>query len=698
MTDVVPGPAGPPSRAGFGSRCGEPSWWLSLLIVACSAALLAPLCAPLLTGRVFVYNDLIWFHLPLRYLYQRALEAGDSVLWTPSIFAGFYLHGEGQIGAFHPFHQLLYRLLPLGAAFNLEIIASYPAAFAGMFWFLRRLQCSRPAALFGAMLFGFSGFTLLHHHHINMVAIVAHLPWLLASADVLIVDERSRARTLAFAAIAALLGSEFLLGFPQGVWWNLMTLAAFGAFRASETRRWRQLLPCAAAVVLGVVLGAVQLLPSAEAAAQSTRMRLPREFGLAFSLHPLNVLQLWSPRFFERGAYSEGDSMLFHEFGIYSGAILQVALIWVWIRRDALPDRRRLIAAATAFAVVMFVLALGRYGGLAALLTHLPVLQSLRAPVRYIVLVQFALAILAAVTFDDLLAIARRERAAPSGRRLAAIWIPAVLGVATTIALNSRLLPYGPSTFASAQAAGAGVAIVVAVTLLVHLAGRRVRWAIAVLVVATAADLGLWGIQFISLTPARTIKELTRAIPPASVNPADAYAAAPDLGPYNGNLLVMRGYRLTTGYAGLFPATRHPLDNDLAFRLSGTRWFFGPDGSRHPAKETLGRVRLLDAERREVTGAARVVVDRPGLLVVDIDAPGRSTLAFTERFHRGWSATAEGGPLQMVRAEKDFLGCVVNGGVHRVTLRFMPRTVVYGSVLSAIGVALVAGILIVRLR
>ena len=671
---------------------------LSAVILAASAALLAPLCAPLLTGRVFVYNDLSWFHLPVRFLYQQALEAGDTVLWTPALFGGFYLHGEGQMGVFHPLHQLLYRLLPLGAAFNLEIIASYPAAFAGTFWFLRRLEFSRPASLFAAMLFAFSGFNLLHHHHINMVAIVAHLPWLLASADVLIVDERRRARTLAFAAIAALLGSAFLLGFPQAVWWNLLTLAAFGVYRARQTRRWKLLLPCAAAVVAGVLLGAVQLLPSAETAAQSTRMGLPREFGLGFSLHPLNAFQLWSPRFFLGGAYSDEDRLLFHEFGIYSGAILQVGLIWVWIRRRALPDRRQLIAAATAFAAVMFVLALGRYGGVATLLTYVPMLQALRAPARYIVLVQFALAILAAVTFDDLLAIARGERAAPSGMRMAAIWIPAALGIATTAALNSHLLPYGPLTFATARAAAVGVAVVVVITLLVHLGGRRMRWALAALVVATAVDLAMWGIRFVSLTPAKTIGELTQGIPAAPIDPAESYAAAPDIGPYSHNLLVMRGYRLTTGYAGLFPATRNPLDDDLALRLSGTRWFFDADGSRHPAPEPRGRVRLQDSERREVTGVARLVVDRPGLLVVDVDAPGRSTLAFTERFHSGWSASTADGPLPMVRAEHDFLGCVVDGGVHRVTLRFLPRTFVYGSILSAIGVALVAGVLIVRRR
>jgi hypothetical protein len=669
---------------------------LSGLVAACSVALLAPLLRPAFIRGVFVYNDLSWFHLPMRYLYQQALHAGDTVLWTPSIFAGLYMHGEGQIGLFHPFHQLLYRLLPLGTAFNLELIANYPAAFAGMFWFLRRLRFSRAAALFGAMLFAFSGFNLLHHHHINMVAIVAHLPWLLAAADVLIVDERRRARTLAFAAMAMILGSELLLGFPQGVWWNVMTLAAFGVFRAGETQRWRRLLPCAAAVALGVLLGGIQLFPSADAAAHSTRIGLTRDFALTFSMHPINLLQLWSPYVFRQGAYSGGDDYWFHEYGIYSGAILPVGLTWVWIRRHALRERRALIAAVTAFAIVTLVLALGRYGGVAVLLTHLPALQLLRAPVRYIVLVQFALAILAAVTIDDLLAIADGRSAAPAGP-IAALWIPAALGIAT-LSLNARLLPYGMHTFASASAAAPGVAIVAAATLLVHLAGRRVRWALAALVVVTMADLWAWGIRFIYREPAQSIQALTQAVPPAPANPADSYAFAASGGPYGWNLLVLRGYRLTSGYVGLSPETRHPLDSDVALRLSGTRWIVREDGVRHPAEGGVERVRLLDEQGQGSTGSALLAVDRPGRLVARVDAPGRRILAFTERFHDGWSATIDGAPLQMVRVEGDFLGCVVDAGFHHVSLRFMPRSFVYGSIVSAMGAALLAGVLIARLR
>ena len=132
--------------------------------------------------------------------------------------------------------------------------------------------------------------------------------------------------------------------------------------------------------------------------------------------------------------------------------------------------------------------------------------------------------------------------------------------------------------------------------------------------------------------------------------------------------------------------------------MSGTRWSFTPEGVRLPVEGSAARVRLLDDQRREADGSARLSVDRPGTLVAEVDAPGRRILAFTERFHAGWSATSDGGPVQMVRVYGDFLGCVVDGGVHQVSLTFMPRSFVYGSIVSAIGAVLLAGMFIAQLR
>jgi uncharacterized membrane protein YfhO len=92
-----------------------------------------------------------------------------------------------------------------------------------------------------------------------------------------------------------------------------------------------------------------------------------------------------------------------------------------------------------------------------------------------------------------------------------------------------------------------------------------------------------------------------------------------------------------------------------------------------------------------------MVVDRPGRLVVDIVAPSRRTLALTERFHAGWSAASGDVSLETVTVDHDFLGCVVEAGAHRVSFHFMPRSFVYGSLASAIGAALLAGVLIIGL-
>ena len=71
----------------------------------------------------------------------------------------------------------------------------------------------------------------------------------------------------------------------------------------------------------------------------------------------------------------------------------------------------------------MLVLALGRYVGLAGLLVHLPVIGAMRAPARYVVLMQFALAILAVIAVEDLLAIREGRRELPTGRPVLP-WVP----------------------------------------------------------------------------------------------------------------------------------------------------------------------------------------------------------------------------------------------------------------------------------
>jgi hypothetical protein len=455
---------------------------LSWVAAVCSLALFLPLTRPLFTGRILVSGDMSGYHVPMRHLYQQALHARELLLWTPAVFAGYYLHGEGQVGMLHPLHLVLYSTLPLDVAFNLEVLSSYMAAFAGMFWLLRRLRLATPAALFGSMLFAFSGFQVLHVQHVNVVAVVAHIPWLLAFAHLLVNDESGRRRAVGFAGVAIVLASAVLLGFPQAVWWNVLALCAFAPLFSVGRDRRRALVLCGAAACAGILLGGIQLLPTIDMVRHSVRAHTPRDFALSYSLHPWNVVQLWSPYVFTNRAYSPVDYLQPHEFGIYSGAMLTIAPLWLWIRRDALAPRRTLLVGAAVFAALMLVLAFGRFGRLGILLTYLPGIGSMRAPARYIVLVQFTLVLFAAIAFDDLV---RYQKAASrlAMRDWMAISAVGIASVLTPILLNTRVLPVRAGLPLSTPSAAAfGTLFVTSVTVATLLAARRVSWALALLV------------------------------------------------------------------------------------------------------------------------------------------------------------------------------------------------------------------------
>ena len=171
----------------------------------------------MLRGEVYLADDLGDFHLPLRAFYAQQLTHSEPFDWCPDLYCGFYVTGEGQVGGYHPLHWVLYRTLPLSLAFDLECWLSYPFMLIGLYAFFHRLRLSRESALFGATVFTFGGFNLLHFIHPNAIAVIAHLPWLLCAIDIGLRSQIAKYRCWAWLAVGVLTGSQFLLGYPQYV-------------------------------------------------------------------------------------------------------------------------------------------------------------------------------------------------------------------------------------------------------------------------------------------------------------------------------------------------------------------------------------------------------------------------------------------------------------------------------------------------
>ena len=704
---------------------------LSALMVLSFLVVLAMLARPIFVGGVYTHDDLGWLQLPIRYLYWQALNSGDDFLWTSHLSNGYYLHGEGQIGMYHPLHWLFYRTFSLEWAFNCEYILSYVWMYPGTYLMLRRLDFPQYASLFGALVFTFSGFNLLHSVHLNAIAVISHIPWLIVAIDIALRTKNRWKLAAAQLSISLLTGSQLLLGQPQYVWFSVLAEGLFVLWFLKDSVSWWRLMILVLAKLVGIMLGAVQLLPTMDVLSQSVRIDPSLDFVLRFSLHPVNLVQLWSPFTLEGRTLDRFKQ----EAVLYNGVFCTLALVWLFVRRSTLGGWRSLVIATSSAGAVLLVVALGKYGGVYEWITRVPLVGVLRGPSRYVILVHLAMTILAAIALTDLVGLLKRRERVP----WRALWPFAALAsvsVATTVAAawvlsNAAHYPWA-SHLASVKHSIFGLALILIATALMLAAARGVRWSLYAIIIFIVVDITAWGILWVWQVPPR---------PVAAV--ANAHNEPPDRGmgrvysQWNAaNTLAMKGYRLSHGYFTFLPRRELDPKGLTAQRLAGVRWalnsdgvkmkslFESPPGSWIEVPNPMPRVRMIthtlvsdsvaddveqidigktallerpiDIEEGEV-GTARIVTERPGFIEVLTSSPTRQLLVLSESFHAGWQATEDGRPLSIMRAYGDFQAVVVAPGQRRIAFRFRPTSFMMGAWISGAGACAALGIFLVVL-
>jgi len=713
-------------------------WALGLSM---SVLILGVLATPLFMGEVYVQDDLGIFHLSARYFYAQSLTHGESFIWWPSVLGGYYLHGEGQAGLYHPVHLLLYRLLPFVMAFNIELLLHYPFMLAGTYLFLRRWELRRDAAMFGALVFTFASFNLLHFIHPNIVAVIAHTPWLLIAIEEAMCGSDPRRIAWANFFVGVLTTSQLLLGHPQAVWFSGVLEVLYVAWRVPAWQAPSRLCSLGIAKVLGILGGSVQLLPTWETAIQS--MRQETHFVSAYryrdSLDPINLVQFLAPYVTKSRVFG---SRFVNEFGIYTGAIAAAVPLWLLIRRKALTARRWPVLSVLCLGLLGLLLAMGQYGYVYQLQTYLPLVNLFGVPVRYIFLVQFALAAGAALLFADLATIVQ-FRTPVLRRQLFPLMVLPVISVG--IAGASLWLRSHPTAWPelAAQLATperillASVPVVFA-TFLILAAARGSRYALTGIIVFAALDQGLYAVSFL-WDPFRSspfeMVAAGQALPPETTS----YRVQSD-----NNFLTLRGFQLAGGYIAFRPRQLlNPL-NVKRLQLAGVEWVqtrtpwtrtdtsleldpllardtrVTSDGLGNPSSwvrvpDGMARARLVTQSRVSVApsqdidsinitttalvpealrleegpvGTVSVELDKPGHIRVRAAVPSRQLLSLTESWHDGWRVSVDGVARDVVRVNGDFLGCVVEAGQHSVEFSFQPESLRRGAWLSGLGLTL----------
>lgn len=391
---------------------------------------------------IYARSDTFSFFYPVFSTLHQALRAGELPFWTSSIFGGFPLFAEGQIGALYPPSWLAVQLSsPLDGFVALRVFHA-AMGVVGPYVLARTLGTSPLGACVAGLVFGLGSFVVGQQHHANLLAATVWMPFLLATTQAAL-SRRGWVGLGLLGLAGLLLGIEALATHVQPLMLTGALLVAFVLWRqatyalaelrepvprAPAERRGRFPIrarlgralavlawaPLALTIIptLGATIGAAQLLPLLELSQESWRARgFSYADATEYSLPPTNLVTLVFPFFFRIGDTGQWSLWQAWEVVLYVGIVPLILAVAATVT-----VRRWPVAFFALVSVVATTVALGGYApfGLYELLLQVPGMSVQRAPARLTLLVTLSLGILAAYGADWL---AQRGASTYRGRR-----------------------------------------------------------------------------------------------------------------------------------------------------------------------------------------------------------------------------------------------------------------------------------------
>jgi hypothetical protein len=463
-----------------------------LAAVSVTAAPLIYFLPALLQHRVLCPDDGLLQNVPFRVAAAQIIRSGHLPLWDPYIFSGMPLLATAQVGILYPLNWF-FLTFSAATATNLMVIATYMVAGLGAYLYARRTSVSVVGAVITALAWQFGGAAIGQISHINIVQTAVLLPWVLWSVE----RYADKGRVRNGALISGLLAVQFFAGHQQAFVNSLLLVSAYLVvmFIANRELR-RRYLAAFAFIATGLLLAAIQILPTYELLRRSERSAATYEFFTSFSLPKRFILAFVAPY-----VMGGGDGRLFRapyvgppfyaEMAGYVGVItIMLALVALLIK----PDVRTKFWAAVG--MICLLLAFGGFAPLYIykLIYYVPLLNLFRVPARHLMEVDFALAVLAGRGFTVL-----RARRSSSQMRLVTAFVVAAVVLFTVIAVTIlrpaefHLARAVPTTFLRAPELFIPVLLAAMSACAVWRFSRARRGATAFMLGVLVLDLALWG-------------------------------------------------------------------------------------------------------------------------------------------------------------------------------------------------------------
>src|SRR5580704_4792262 len=347
----------------------------------------------ILGWQTFVSRDYGAFVYPLAHFQKECFWRGELPFWDPYNNCGVPFLAQWNTMPLYP-PSLIYLMLPLGWSLSFFSLVHLWFAGLGMFFRARRWTGNSFAAAFAGMAFALNGFTLSLLMWPSHIATFSWMPWVVLAVEG---AWREGGRKIPLAAFAGAM--QMLAGGPETIFltWLIVSALWLQQFIAAEAPRTGMLWRFPVVVVLVFALSAAQLLPFLDLVAHAQR-----ETGytdLRWSMPGSGLTNFLVPMAFGSTA-AEG---IFFQHGQYWTSSYYLGIGTLWLAILALVGiRNQRVGLLATIAGLALLCALGNHTPFYPLVRMLiPQLSFITYPVKFVMVVVFAMPLLAALAFSD---------------------------------------------------------------------------------------------------------------------------------------------------------------------------------------------------------------------------------------------------------------------------------------------------------
>lgn len=232
---------------------------------------------------------------PWKYFSIEQLKKGELPLWNPYNFSGNPQMANFQTAIFYPLN-ILYLILPFNLAWTIYIASQPFLAAIFMFLFLRKsLFLNTPASLMGAISFGFSSYMTVWLQYGNIGSAFLWLPLaLFFTKDIII-----KISLVSFLGLVISLAGSLLAGYIQGSFYVFLIVFSYFLFLMKGRKdKFKKIFYFFGALLIPVLIASVQIIPTLELFANSTRSSYSQDQIKNLLLPTYYWITLFSPDFF----------------------------------------------------------------------------------------------------------------------------------------------------------------------------------------------------------------------------------------------------------------------------------------------------------------------------------------------------------------------------------------------------------------